>query len=321
MTMQLPLSFSEIIALIFLIIALIVCIRLVIYLLKRIWNKKKYKLVWTAIDFVERRSNLSYDEFVKEYASVGQPVIITDVLKDWKATTKWTLDFFKSECGTIKCAVKEDKDEIEGLMTIADYIDYINIGDSDRRFYLANWFISDHPQLLDDYKEPIYFPNWLQRLPRKLLKKYELENPELFIGHKDTSIGLHKDPNNGSAWLGMIRGRKQIVLFTPDQEELLYSGKVNVFNPNLEKFPLYAKTNSIEVILEAGEILYIPPNWWHHVRNLENTIAVGSLLLNEWNSELFFQSITEKNSIKGHLLPLVLEFPWLGKTLFAIGVI
>ncbi|MEH2366781.1 cupin-like domain-containing protein [Nostoc sp.] len=319
--MQLPLSFSEIIALIFLIIALIVCIRLVIYLLKRIWNKKKYKLVWTAIDFVERRSNLSYDEFVKEYASVGQPVIITDVLKDWKATTKWTLDFFKSECGTIKCAVKEDKDEIEGLMTIADYIDYINIGDSDRRFYLANWFISDHPQLLDDYKEPIYFPNWLQRLPRKLLKKYELENPELFIGHKDTSIGLHKDPNNGSAWLGMIRGRKQIVLFTPDQEELLYSGKVNVFNPNLEKFPLYAKTNSIEVILEAGEILYIPPNWWHHVRNLENTIAVGSLLLNEWNSELFFQSITEKNSIKGHLLPLVLEFPWLGKTLFAIGVI
>ncbi|MDM9583642.1 MULTISPECIES: cupin-like domain-containing protein [unclassified Nostoc] len=319
--MQLPLYFSEIIALSFLIVALIVCIRLVIYLLKRRWNKEKYKLVWTPIDFVERRSNLSYNEFVKEYASVGKPVIITDVLKDWKATTKWTLDFFKSECGTIKCAVKEDKNEIEGLMTIADYIDYINIGNSDRRFYLANWFISDHPQLLEDYKEPIYFPNWLQRLPRKLLKKYELDNPELFIGHKDTSIGLHKDPNNGSAWLGMIRGRKQIVLFTPDQEELLYSGKVNVFNPNLDKFPLYAKTNSVEVILEAGEILYIPPNWWHHVRNLENTIAVGSLLLNEWNSELFFQSITEKNPIKGHLLPLVLEFPWLGKTLFAIGVI
>lgn len=321
MTMQLPLSFYEISEFIFLAIALIVFTRLIIYLLKRAWNKQKCKLVWTPIDVVERRSNLSYHEFIKEYASVGKPVIITDVIQDWKAITKWTLDFFKSECGSIKCAVKEDKDEVEGLMTIADYIDYITIGNSNRHLYLANWFISDHPQLLEDYEEPIYFPNWLQRLPRKLLKKYQLDNPELFIGHKDTSIGLHKDPNNGSAWLGMIKGRKQIVLFTPDQEEFLYSGKVNVFNPNLEKFPLYAKTNSIEIILEAGEILYIPPNWWHHVRNLENTIAVGSLLLNELNSELFFKSITEKDSLKGHLLPLVLEFPWLGKTLFAIGVI
>ncbi|MEH2296106.1 cupin-like domain-containing protein [Nostoc sp.] len=319
--MPLTLSFYKTSEFIFLTIALTVFTRLIIYLLKRTWQKQKCKLVWTPIDVVERRSNLLYDEFVKEYASVGKPVIITDVIKDWQATTKWTLDFFKSECGSIECFVKEDKDEIEGLMTIADYIDYINIGNSDRRFYLANWFISNHPQLLEDYKEPIYFPNWLQRLPRKLLKKYGLDNPELFIGHKDTSIGLHKDPSNGSAWLGMISGRKQIVLFTPDQEQLLYSGKVDVFNPNLKNFPLYAKTNSIEVILEAGEILYIPPNWWHHVKNLENTIAVGSLLLNEWNSELFFQSICEQNLVKGHLLPLVLEFPWLGKALFAIGVI
>ncbi|QLE49532.1 cupin-like domain-containing protein [Nostoc sp. C057] len=321
MTMQLPLSFYEISELIFLTITLIVFARLIIYILKRTWQKQKLKLVWTPINVVERRSNLSYNEFIQEYVSMGKPVIITDVIQNWKAVTKWTLDFFKSECGTIECAVKEDKDEVDGLMTIADYIDYITIGNSERRLYLANWFISDYPQLLEDYKEPIYFPNWLQRLPRKLLKKYELDNPELFIGHKDTSIGLHKDPNNGSAWLGMIRGRKQIVLFTPDQEKFLYSGKVDVFNPNLENFPLYAKTNSIEIILEAGEILYIPPNWWHHVRNLENTIAVGSLLLNEWNSELFFQSICEKNPVKGHLLPLVLEFPWLGKALFAIGVI
>lgn len=83
--MQLPLSISDISELIFLAIALIVFIRLIIYLLKRAWHKQKCKLVWTPIDVIERRSNLSYDEFIKEYASVGKPVIITDVMQDWKA--------------------------------------------------------------------------------------------------------------------------------------------------------------------------------------------------------------------------------------------
>ncbi|MHC5933203.1 cupin-like domain-containing protein [Nostoc sp.] len=319
--MHLPIYFSETIRFIFVTIALIVITRLVIYLLKRTWRKTKCKLIWTPISAVDRRSNLSYDEFIKEYASIGKPVIITDAMKDWTATTKWTFDFLKSECGAIECHVKVDSLDTDEVMSIADYIDYITAGNSERRLYLANWFISSHPNLLEDYKEPIYFPNWLLRLPRKVLRKYELDNPELFIGHKDTSVGLHKDPNNGSAWLGMIRGRKQIVLFTPDQQEFLYDGKVDVFNLDLEKFPLYANTNPVEVMLEPGELLYIPLNWWHHVRNLEDSIALGSLLVNEWNSELFFQCYVQGNSIRGHLLPLVLEFPWLARTLFAFGII
>ncbi len=322
--MQFNLSFTDIIMFAFVIITLGVITRLVIYLLKRMWQKQKCKLVWMPIDSVERRHNLSFDEFVQKYALVGKPVIITDAMKDWKAPTKWNFDFFRSECGSTNVKVKEDNmTAFDEQITIADYIDYMTSHDSNRRIYLANWFISNHPQLLDDYHEPIYFPNWLSRLPRKLLRKYELDNPELFIGHQDTSVGLHKDPINGCAWLGMIKGRKKIVLFTPDQEELLYDGKVDVFNPDLEKFPLYAKTNPVEVILEPEEILYIPPNWWHHVKNLEDSIALGSLIVNEWNSELYFQSFIDanNNSIKAHLLPLILEFPWLARLLLATGLI
>lgn len=320
--MKLPIFSSDITKWIVVTIILIIVIRLFIYILKRTWRKTKCKLSWTPISVVERRSNLSYNEFVHEYASVGKPVIITDVIKDWKAMTKWTLDFFQTECGSIECFVKEDSTKIEKIMTIADYINYITAGNSDRRLYLANsGVVSDYPQLLKDYDDPIYFPNWLQRLPKKLLKKYDFDYPDIFIGHKDTSIGLHQDHYYGSAWLGMIKGRKQIVLFTPDQEEFLYDGKIDIFKPDLKKFPLYAKTNPVEVILETGEILYIPSGWWHHVKNIEVSIAIGSYLLNEWNSEMVFQSITQKSPIKGHLFPLILEFPWLGKALFYIGII
>ncbi|MBN4003653.1 hypothetical protein [Nostoc sp. LPT] len=58
------------------------------YLLKRILLKNQRKLIWTPIDYIERRSNLSYEEFVKEYASIGKPVIITDIVKNWKASAK-----------------------------------------------------------------------------------------------------------------------------------------------------------------------------------------------------------------------------------------
>ncbi|MGI2902867.1 cupin-like domain-containing protein [Tolypothrix sp. VBCCA 56010] len=101
MTIQSLFSFSNIIELSFFTITFIFLIPLVIYLVQRM-RYKKCKLVWTPIDFVERRSNLSYEEFVREYASVGKPVIITDAMKNWKASTKWTVDFFRSQYGSVK---------------------------------------------------------------------------------------------------------------------------------------------------------------------------------------------------------------------------
>lgn len=320
MSTQLFLLFFNIVKLIFLLIALFAFTYLIVYILKRIWQKK-FKLVWTSINFVERRSNLSYNEFVQEYASVGKPVIITDAMQDWKALSKWNLDFFKSKYGSVSYVVKEDKNEIQGSMSVADYIDYMNDSNTVRRLYLANWVVSSFPELLEDYKEPIYFPNWLQKLPRKLLQKYEYDNPEIFIGHKNTSIGLHEDPSSCAAWLALISGRKQIIFFTPDQKDFLYDGKVDVFNPDLEKFPLYAKVTPVEVILEPGEIIYIPPRWWHHVKNIENSIGLGNLVVNEWNAELFFHSMSQKDYIKGHFVPLIFEFPWLANALLTIGVI
>lgn len=302
-------------------ITLIVVVRLVIYLLKRMWRKQKYKSVWTPIDSVDRRSNLSYDEFVREYASVGKPVIITDAMKDWKASTKWTLDFFRSEYGSITSLVRDVSNGTHGEnppvdMTVAEYLDRMTAGDCDKFLYLRSWHISSTPELYEDYKVPVYFPDWLKLLPQKLLNKYGLDFTSLFIGAKDTSIGLHSDILDTPGWVVLISGRKKIVLFTPDQEDFLYGGQVNVFNPNLQKFPLYVNTMPVEVNLEPGEILYIPPRWFHQVKNLENSISLNGNCLNEWCSEIAFEAARKEAPIKGIILPLILEFPWIGKALF-----
>lgn len=45
--------------------------------------------------------------------------------------------------------------------------------------------------------------------------------------------------------------------------------------PNLEKFPDYARASPFEVRINAGDILYLPTLWYHHVRQSHKCIAVN----------------------------------------------
>ncbi|NEQ85123.1 MAG: cupin-like domain-containing protein [Moorea sp. SIO2I5] len=295
--------------------------------MKSVQYNKKCKLVYTPVDSVDRRSNLSYEEFVQEYVSVGKPVIITDVVKNWKASTKWNIDFFRSKYGSVKVKVQDYNPEGEFTrsertfesMKIADYIDYM-AGDTANKFlYLRDLCLYDHPELWEDCEEPMYFNNWFtKKLPFELLKKLFRDNG-VFIGYKNTSIGLHYDMHYKITWIAIISGQKKAILLSPDQGKYLYDGRVNCFKPNLEKFPLYAKAKPVECIIKQGEMLLIPPNWWHQLKNLENTIALVTSTINEWNYELYYQDLVEKFPVRGHLFPLMWKFPWLFRVLVSIG--
>ena len=287
--------------------------------------KQNTELVWTQIDFVERRSKLSYDEFVQEYASIGKPVIITDVVKNWRAYTKWNLDFFKSNYGPVKIKVQDynpsvgftRSERILKTMRIDDYVDYMTEDAIGKLLYLRDFCAYNHPELWEDCEEPIYFNNWCTKLPSELLKKFFGDNG-IFIGPKDTSVGLHYDSLCKITWVAMISGQKKVVLLAPDQAEYLYEGRVNCFNPDLEKFPLYTRAKPVEFILSQGELMYMPPNWWHQVINLEDTIALVTSTINEWNHSLYYEELLKEFPITGHLFPLIFKFPRLFSTLVSI---
>lgn len=81
-----------------------------------------------------------------------------------------------------------------------------------------------------------------------------------------------------------VYGTKQILLFSPKDSEYLYphqdkllfnTAQVNPTKPDLLKYPNYYKAAPYKCLLEAGEMLYIPPKWWHHVTALENSFSVS----------------------------------------------
>src|SRR6516165_11696079 len=74
-------------------------------------EKKRSRSIWdenylasrmdSSFDQIDRRSNLSYEAFIREYVKGKRPVIITDGAKDWPALKTWNLEYFKARYGDV----------------------------------------------------------------------------------------------------------------------------------------------------------------------------------------------------------------------------
>lgn len=50
---------------------------------------------------------------------------------------------------------------------------------------------------------------------------------------------------------------------------------IDPLRPDLERYPLYRNANPIVVRVEAGDLLYLPSLWFHHVQQSHACIAVN----------------------------------------------
>jgi ribosomal protein L16 Arg81 hydroxylase len=80
--------------------------------------------------------------------------------------------------------------------------------------------------------------------------------------------------------LAQVVGRKRITLIPSFESHLVYNhigvySQVDCENPDLSRYPLFAKASKFETVLEPGEVLFIPVGWWHQVRSLDVSISVS----------------------------------------------
>lgn len=271
---------------------------------------------------IARQHLLSYSDFRSQFLEPRKPVVITGALDRWRALTRWTPQFFKQTYGAVPLHVANQPYTLGGFLpkkndgsplTLGEFIDLV-LASSDEKPapYLRNVHIDKFlPELNADlHPVPDYFqPNWLEGpLAKPLDTRLHSGRFELYIGGTGGRFPvLHYDTWHIYTLLAQIYGVKRYILFAPDQTAFLYArgnqSQVDPENPDLEKFPLFVRATPLYCDLQGGEILFVPPGWWHTTRILSPSITVSASRVNAANWCDFSRDLKAK--APSHVRPLV----------------
>jgi hypothetical protein len=133
----------------------------------------------------------------------------------------------------------------------------------------------------------------------------------IWIGTKPTSSPLHYDDYEN--FLCQLKGQKELILFPPqdlpnlyyigrpkgvleysypgnftrnpknvDKRGFVFGSSVLIDEPDLKKYPKYAKAKPIRALLSPGDILYLPVFWHHEVQSIPDEQDGINVAVNYW---------------------------------------
>jgi hypothetical protein len=237
------------------------------------------------IEAVERLYRPTLEQFEERYLAPGKPVVLTGAMDDWPALHAWTRPYLACRAGKRQVVVRSapagdfsitpeaGPSYLREEMTFAELLARLDAPPAERLFYLQGECLEEKlPELLGDIRVPVY------------VDRARLTGCRLWFG-PGQRVALHYD--TGHNLLALIRGVKRLTLFDPGQLPFLYHSplegpnssypysRVDLDRPDLDRFPQFARATPVEVELHAGEILFMPAFWWHHVVSEGENVAVN----------------------------------------------
>ncbi|RZC38393.1 jmjC domain-containing protein 4, partial [Asbolus verrucosus] len=208
-------------------------------------------------------TELSYNDFFKNYLQCNIPCIIKNVTLNWEAHSKWltdknkpNLNYLRNKYGTCDVTVYDCNERYFNsqqteICKLETYLDTIWGVDSPKLKYLKDWHLKNTYKEDNFYQVPIYFASdWLN--------EFLVENSE------------------------------------DDYRE------ENVLRDALNNLPYditqtYCDKKHFEVIQNPGEAIFVPSGWYHQVWNLEDTISINHNWVNGCNIDKMWDAI--KNNL------------------------
>jgi hypothetical protein len=167
-----------------------------------------------------------------------------------------------------------------------------------------------------DTSTKYYFKNSTKALPPGLDDSARIEGlsrfftksvlRNLWISRGSKTVGLHFDPAENLNI--QLQGRKRFMLYPPGTRGYYPSSMFSqtahisqVFRDgpdyDRERFPAFDPTSGREAILEQGQILYLPPYWWHQVTSLADV----NININTWSLPRVSKQLGNWNqALRGH---------------------
>jgi hypothetical protein len=237
-----------------------------------------------ALNVIERRSGLGRDEFLERYYAVNRPVILTGEMADWPARLLWTPDYLKTAIGSQPiefqggragvAGFERDKDAHRRVAPFNSFIDALMRPGSENDLYLTAYNSPGNAQALSVLNRD------LGLLDKFLDQQDGVAGGMFWIGPAGTLTALHHDLTNNL--IAQIVGRKRIRMSPASEVGRIYNDH-HVFSeisdleaPDLDpiRHPRLAELRFYDVLLEPGEILFVPVGWWHQVKSLDFSVTV-----------------------------------------------
>ncbi|MEQ8786490.1 MAG: cupin-like domain-containing protein [Pirellulaceae bacterium] len=230
---------------------------------------------------VDRREDLSADEFFNEYYRWNRPVVLTKVLQKWPALERWTPKYLRSRCGERLVEIQAnresdpryeiDSDAHKTSMKFSNVIDLIESGRESNDYYMTANNADINGAALRELWDDI------DALPQYLDPQQADGSTFFWYGPAGTVTPLHHDLTNN--FMAQVRGRKLIKLISPAHLPLIYNhhhcySRFDLDNIDYEQFPLFRQVTVHEITLHPGELFFLPVGWWHYVRGLDVTITI-----------------------------------------------
>ena len=233
---------------------------------------------------VPRRAGLSAETFFEQHYCANKPLVVTDVVGDWPACDRWTLDDLERRFGDVEVEAMVGRDadpecdrrfeNHQTVMTMAELVGRLreHEGSASNDVYM----VARNRTLEREAMAPLFDDI---AVPEEWLDPNGLRGAcSLWLGPAGTVTPLHHDKNN--ILLCQIRGTKRIRLVAPFEVDVFDSlgaiySPIDPLAEGDDRHPALEHIRVHEVTLESGEALFIPIGWFHHVVALTQSVSMS----------------------------------------------
>ncbi len=207
------------------------------------------------------------------------PLVFRGAAKEWEAVKLWSKEFFRDQHGDTPVTIIDnpglvDKDK-ENVFKHTNFAEYFKEVEKDKSKYLRfSRVLDNNPQLLKYLNM-----DWLRQFKANLSVG---DQTFLFIGEGDTKTPMHAALSH--TIFVQIKGKKRWIICAPNERFftdpvagrlLYYYTNGDITNNNDPNYTLMPYVRKYDVILDEGDVLWLPSYFWHHVENVTPTIGVA----------------------------------------------
>jgi hypothetical protein len=239
-----------------------------------------------AVPWVQRRCNLDVREFAAGYLRPRRPVVLTDALREWQALRVFTPNFFRQRFANVPVQSGN------GDVMLGEAIDLL--ASAREKPGADPCVLADCTELLP-YLTPRFAYSLPSRHAHRLLPRgvFAMMNHLriVFGGPGASFTGPRRDMLCAHTWIAQIHGEKEIVLYEPEQEHLLYVDPampwLSTVNDaaDFAAYPRLREARRQRILLRPGDALFVPRGTWYATRCLNMNISVtfDQLERGNWN--------------------------------------